>query len=1144
MVPNDRPLLICLMKKNEPAEGAAPSQHNYIFLDFNLAELSTTHILNHSADMPATERRGYFEIQPDDMVVDYAAFRIQWGGEAFKVVVKQNDRMINLYCECTRPKRKLCEHQAQVLYNIMNRRDFRAFFDRNIRNERLRTLAADYGMEAELDLSQYFTIEYANRELRVQPLIKELIPINQAAVLAMQDQLFSDPARHLPESKPVDANTRSIVVIGLNKYYDHFFLEMYEAPVSRDGKLKNPFVALNALDQLWKTQDHDLSRFYTAIASFSNNFRKKNPETDLAGLRAVLNNPHKLDFYYHNPLVSDNINANSIIPVRVVQSDVDVHLTIDKKDPFFRISGQLIIDSVHLDLENAEIRYDYFVMHRHALHLIESEDILKVLHFFRQHNQRIYIHETKFEDFRQNLLAKLPPRIRISYTYVKPATPAQRREQGFDGRVEKIIYLEDLGNYVLITPVVKYGAVEVPLYTKNEIYSVDGHGNPFIVKRDEEEELRYMAAMMRQHPDFEYQLPGIEDKQFFYLHRSRFLDENWFPDAFEEWKNQGITILGFNQITKNRLNANKAKVSVHVRSGINWFNTTATVQFGSQKVTLKNLHKAAKNRNKYVELGDGTLGILPEQWLEKFARFFEVGEIAGEEIRTPKISFAAVHEMYDAAMLDREALEQIAFYESGFADFDSIKPVPVPRKLKASLRGYQKQGLNWLNFLDDFNFGGCLADDMGLGKTLQIIAFILSQRKKQVRNTNLIIVPTSLVFNWQAEVAKFAPDIRLLTIYGADRAKNTDDFDNYEIILTSYGTLLTDVNFLKKYRFNYIILDESQAIKNPESQRYKAVRLLDARNRIVITGTPLENSTFDLYGQLSFACPGLLGSKTQFRNHFSVPIDRFKDAERAIELQKRVNPFILRRTKQQVASELPEKTEMVIYCEMGEEQRRVYNAYELEFYIYLNTKSEVDIKRTQLHVLQGLTKLRQICDSPALLRDDKFYGNASSKIDTLVEQIESKAPQHKILVFSQFVSMLDLIRPELESRGIGYEYLTGQSRDRAAKVENFQSNPKVRVFLISLKAGGTGLNLTEADYVYLIDPWWNPAVENQAIDRSHRIGQDKHVIAVRLICPDTIEEKIMELQQTKKDLANDLVKTDADILKSLTREDLLRLLGR
>lgn len=488
-----------------------------------------------------------------------------------------------------------------------------------------------------------------------------------------------------------------------------------------------------------------------------------------------------------------------------------------------------------------------------------------------------------------------------------------------------------------------------------------------------------------------------------------------------------------------------------------------------------------------------------------------------------------------------EVKDQIAFYKSRFSDFHSIQPVEIPDTLNASLREYQKEGLNWLNFLDDFGFGGCLADDMGLGKTLQIIAFILSQRKKYTFNTNLVIVPTSLIFNWQAEVEKFAPSVKILTIYGSTRVKEIDSFDSYEIILTSYGTLLSDVNFLKKYRFNYIFLDESQAIKNPDSQRYKAARLLQARNRIVLTGTPVENNTFDLFGQLSFACPGLLGSKIQFKNHYSMPIDRFQDNDRARDLQKKINPFILRRTKKQVATELPDKTEMVIYCEMGEEQRKVYNAYELEFYTYLNTRSEVDIPRQSLHVLQGLTKLRQICNSPSLLNDKLFYGNMSSKIDVLMEQIETKSPQHKILVFSQFVTMLDLIREELITRNIAFEYLTGQTKDRAARVENFQNNTEVRIFLISLKAGGTGLNLTEADYVYIVDPWWNPAVENQAIDRSYRIGQKKNVIAVRLICPDTIEEKIMKLQDSKRDLAEDLVKTDVSILKTLSKNDLMSL---
>jgi len=319
------------------------------------------------------------------------------------------------------------------------------------------------------------------------------------------------------------------------------------------------------------------------------------------------------------------------------------------------------------------------------------------------------------------------------------------------------------------------------------------------------------------------------------------------------------------------------------------------------------------------------------------------------------------------------------------------------------------------------------------------------------------------------------------------------------------------------------------------------VRLLQSRNKVVLTGTPIENNTFDIYGQLSFACPGLLGSKQHFKDHYSMPIDKFKDGKRAKELQKKINPFILRRTKAQVAKELPEKTEMVIYCEMEPDQRKIYDSYAKEFRDFLMTKEEGDLPRNSMHVLQGLTKLRQICDSPALLNEDKFYGDSSSKIEVLMEQIESKSSQHKILIFSQFVTMLDLIKKELKTRSISFEYLTGKTKNRAGKVDEFQTNDEVRVFLISLKAGGTGLNLTEADYVYLVDPWWNPAVENQAIDRVYRIGQKKNIVAVRLICPDTIEEKIMKLQEYKKELATDLIKTDTSILKSLTKKDLIGL---
>ena len=355
--------------------------------------------------------------------------------------------------------------------------------------------------------------------------------------------------------------------------------------------------------------------------------------------------------------------------------------------------------------------------------------------------------------------------------------------------------------------------------------------------------------------------------------------------------------------------------------------------------------------------------------------------------------------------------------------------------------------------------------------------------------------------------------------------------------------MVADIHLFKTYHFNYIFLDESQAIKNPDSQRYKTACMLRSNNKIVLTGTPIENNSFDLYGQFSFACPGLLGNKQYFKDLYSTPIDKFADSKRAIELQKKIHPFILRRTKKQVATELPDKTEMVIYCEMGTEQRSVYDAYEKEFRNYLLHKPEEDLPRDTMNVLQGLTKLRQICDSPALLKGNTFYGKASSKIEVLIEQIESKRHQHKILVFSQFVSMLELIKKELVIKNIPFEWLTGETKNRGETVNAFQNEESARVFLISLKAGGTGLNLTEADYVYLVDPWWNPAVENQAIDRTYRIGQKKNVVAVRLICPGTIEEKIMKLQASKSDVASDLVKTDKTVLKNISKKELLALVS-
>ncbi|HET7897871.1 MAG TPA: SNF2-related protein, partial [Flavisolibacter sp.] len=753
----------------------------------------------------------------------------------------------------------------------------------------------------------------------------------------------------------------------------------------------------------------------------------------------------------------------------------------------------------------------------------------------------LQVHELQFNTFQEEVLSKLEEQVEVIHTYIEAATTQQLAEAGLRGATERIIYLSDLNQYVIINPVMRYGSVEVPVRSKKAVYLPDPRGRLMAMQRDERAEDSFLGFLLQQHPLFYEQLE--DSLTYFYLHRDRFLDEDWFLETFTRWREAGISIYGFNQLKGNKLNAQKAAISVQVQSGLNWFNTKLNVRYGKQNATLRQLQQAIRNKSRYVQLDDGTLGILPEAWIERLAKFFFAAEIVGEDLVMPRQHFDTLAQLYTDAELDDEVKESIRNYRQKLAKLDAIEPVAAPKDLHATLRQYQLQGLAWLNFLDDQGFGGVLADDMGLGKTLQVIALMLLLKDKGRRETHLVVVPTSLLFNWKAELQRFAPSLAVYVLHGADRKKESQLFDDYDVVLTSYGTLLSDISSLRRYTFGYIFLDESQQIKNIGSQRYQAARLLQARNRLAITGTPIENNTLDLYAQLSFACPGLLGNRQFFRDTYSTPIDKFEDRRRAAELQRKVAPFILRRTKNEVAQELPDKTEQVLYCPMGDEQRAVYETYEQELRDYLEGRMKDEILRSAIHVLRGLTQLRQICNDPRLLRTDYLQGQGSSKIEALMEQIDSKSVQHKILVFSQFVSMLDLLREELDKSGIGYVSLTGATRNREEVVNRFQHDPQVRVFLLSLKAGGTGLNLTAASYVYLVDPWWNPAVETQAIDRAYRIGQHNNVQAIRLICPNTVEEKMMLLQESKKARFAELVQTGKNVFSALSVEEWKEVLG-
>ncbi|MDR2235793.1 MAG: DEAD/DEAH box helicase [Chryseobacterium sp.] len=1105
----------------------------YILENTRISTLSVYDLLKHTGSSAFMDIRDFQAICPVAIENNAGVFTKKTLQDFPSVSVSQIGGSVVAACSCNHTGNKLCEHQAEIIHSILEVSNFKIFFDPFIRRKLLLTKAKDYGLDREPDLDVYFQLDYLNGKIEVHPKIREMLPVDEQA---LKQHLLPQRSSLIEKLALQDTDRKKILVIGRHRYYNHLNFSLMEAEITRTGRIKNPVSTIDATQLIWKAEEPSEIKFYTAVSSFQNNYSEDYTSSELEALRLIVRNPSGLDVYYHDRDLSETISAKSLVPVTLEFLQAEIQLTVFKKDPFYEITGELLFNDRSVSFSNVVIRNEHFVYSRNTFSFVDDQDMLRVIKFFKANHEILLVHASKYEAFMQTVLSSLENIIHINYSYIRPATQVQLEEKSY--QTERIIYLRQQGNYIAITPVMKYGMAEVPVYSKKQLFDTDQNGNPFKVNRNEQAEARFTSLVMQQHPEFEEQISGYE---YFYLHRDKFLDDSWFLTAFETWQNEGIIILGFNELKNNKLNLNRAKINIRITSGLDWFNAKLKVSFGDKDVALKQLHRAIRNKSKYVQLDDGTLGILPDEWISRISAYFQAGEIDEEMLRIPKINFTEVASLFEKEVLSKEVQDEITSYSLQFSSVKNIPHTPVPDGLQAVLRDYQHDGLNWLTFLDGYNFGGCLADDMGLGKTIQIIAFILSQREKRGPSTHLVVVPTSLLFNWQEEIGKFAPLLKIFVHYGSDREKSSEHFSGYDIILTTYGMVLSDIRFLKKFHFSCIFLDESQTIKNPDSERYKAVRLLQSRNRFVLTGTPIENNTFDLYSQLSFACPGLLGSKQYFKDIYAVPIDKFEYSQRALDLQQKIQPFILRRTKKQVAKELPEKTEMVIYCEMNSEQRKIYDAYERELREFIAANDDDDLNKNSMHVLTGLTRLRQICNSPLLLKEG-YSGEHSVKKEILMEQIESKSKGHKILVFSQFVEMLDLLKTELEDRNIDFEYLTGQTKNRGKAVKNFQEKEEVRVFLISLKAGGIGLNLTKADYIYLVDPWWNPAAENQAIDRSYRIGQTKNVIAVRLICTNTVEEKILKLQKKKNELAQNLLKTDGAGIQKLSRHDLLELL--
>jgi superfamily II DNA or RNA helicase len=926
-----------------------------------------------------------------------------------------------------------------------------------------------------------------------------------------------------------------IVVFKQFRFIRALCIELYDAGLTQGGKIKNPLSAVSAADaMLLATTDPEALLFYAAVNRFQHPPTGVKSAAEIRALKTIIKNPLGFRFFYHDASFSENVSAGSLREIKVGAVLQQLVLRVQEAGPFYQLSLQVGMSEQFVAPAALTILHDYFLLQEGRAWLVSNLTQLRLLQVFSARPQ-IQVPAAQFAAFQEKVLTKLEEKITVVHEYIVAATKAELEAAGLIGAQEYIIYLSDLGQYVMINPVMRYGSVEVPVRSKKMLYLPDARNRLMAMARDEKAEDAFIALLLRQHPHFMEQLE--EGLTYFYLHRDRFLNEDWFLQAFTQWRAAGISIFGFNQLKGNKLNGYAGEISVQVQSGLNWFNVNLRVQFGSQQATLKQLQQAVRNKGRFVQLDDGTLGILPEAWIDRMGKFFFAADIVGDELLIPRTKFDSVAELFAPDEMDAPVKDTLRLLAEKLNQVSTIEPVAPPADLKATLRGYQQEGLSWLYFLHQHQLGGVLADDMGLGKTLQVIAFMLQLKADGYTDTHLLVVPTSLLFNWQQELRRFAPSLRCITLHGAGRNKDTEAFDDADLVLTSYGTLLADLHHLRRYPFGYVFLDEAQQIKNPGSQRYHAASLLRSKNRIAITGTPMENNTMDLYAQLSFVCPGLLGTKKSFQDLYLKPIDQFEDSRRTAELQRKVAPFILRRTKEAVMPELPDKTEQVLYCQMSEKQRAVYGAYEQDLREYLEGKMQDEIMRSSIHVLRGLTQLRQICNDPRLLKAESLQGEGSAKIDLLLEQLPQKAAQHKILVFSQFVSMLDLLAAELDKIGLPYVTLTGATRNREAVVAQFQDDPGVRVFLLSLKAGGVGLNLTAASYVYLADPWWNPAVEAQAIDRAYRIGQHRNVQAIRLICKDTVEEKILLLQQQKKALTEGMISSGQDFFSSLTPGD-------
>lgn len=1124
-------------------------------IDLRTIQLLSSHELINEAEEYLRNNKPQIESAKDETV----KATVTIDGQDFSVIIRRNEeRNFDTSSNYVDTEHLLCLPKVIVFLHLLHTKGQHYFETiRNWDKEKNKLLEA-YGYSLEDDLKGKFEFNYKDGKpfLRVlDPSIKRIAAPQPLAKPRMEKVAMVEEEDPAPKEQVI--TKRLGIVLNFNKKsYPFFTIDLVEGDMDEESRLTGTVEKLELgkyintdaysdddkilVNLARKLQDPEINKYVSKNSPFSGIWENIIHHED----DELPEETRRLIMEYIFPKIKKLVGDGATSPVYVLQKGkpfktanlerievserlLQPHFAVKALDKNYQVECYVKPEAVAYDLTDNEVHSPLVFLYNHQLFLWQSLEAAETAERFLPDG----IQKIKKDEWPLTLSKVIVPLAREYKVEFDKNLVSEIK----DGDPEVKLFLHEKGEYLVFQPIFSYKGFDTKAKDKDELIIPNGD-KVIIVHRNRQAEMQFIDKLRILHSNF----ISYEDGGALALKGAEVLKNNWFflfVDAMNESK---TPVYGFESLKNFRFNTAKPQTHIYISSHTDWFDAKVDIIFGDQKVSVAEVKKALANKQQFVQLNDGTLGILPEEWLKKYSLLFRVGEGRTDKLKLSRYHMSVIDELYENRDAEELTIQLEEKYER-IRDFDKIKEIDAPTNLQPILRPYQVAGFQWLNYLHEVSWGGILADDMGLGKTVQALSFL-----QHYYETNdgemiaLVVCPTTLIYNWENEIKKFTPSLEYYIHHGPLRSRDLGELARHHVIITTYGTLRSDIKLFTQLKLDYVILDESQAIKNPSSKVTKAASLLNAKHRLCMSGTPLQNNTFDIYAQMNFLNPGMLGSVEFFRQEFAIPIDKFGEKDQKEHLKKILYPFILRRTKEQVAKDLPDKTETVLFCEMDDEQRKIYDAYRNDYRSkILGSIDEQGIQKSQLTILQGLMKLRQICDSPAILNEQEQFPNHSIKLEELAREITENIGDHKALIFSQFLGMLALIREKLTELGVKFEYFDGSTSapDREKAIQSFQNDEETRVFLISLKAGGVGLNLTAADYVYIVDPWWNPAVEQQAIDRTHRIGQTKNIFAYRMICKDTIEEKIMLLQEKKRALAKELIADDATFVKSLTRED-------